>query len=693
MYSMMGPDDAGLLDRCWGAQVSGNSANCTPGFRIGKGHFKNKFCEVCRTEGILVSAACVRRTRPSCKLRNEQHNGFWNHAREGFRFRLVNQTAECSGGTIVVSPRPLPDSDTLEPFEAPWEMGCAGDGGFVRLMVSKGTLVPEVPGHKPGAFGAGRQYRKRPLQDARPFSAMSSAAATTTLYPDPPACTLGPRVPCPVQGTVTLGSTPLLISSASSTLGATSTAGSVSPVSAGHEGSGGHENGAPGHENAGSPPPSASWSPPQAPAAPLPAAPLPIVKMEMPAVVPAADLAPVLAALSAAHQSVAGLLAATHGPHAGAFLPPEQRAALEAQTRVYEAHLEAISGWMMHASRPTAAGAPPHSAPLPSYRPGYNLPPTAPPPAGMPSTSAPADACRWTHRAAPPQPTVGPTGDVTGRAPPPGHDGAASIYPPALDCPFSIPTGRPLCPPAGGYPHIGSYPPGGYPNGGGYLPAADQSCLLGVSSAMSAQPTQLSVDFQPGVAPQGVQRQTMVSPHDGAQGVTKGATVPVAQGELPCPPPHGAAQPTPPCSPPYYDAHPFAAPSPSRPPSRTAGPLPISPPSQPPPSQPSHLPSDSDTDAPPLGCRRCDDLVVPNCTKGRKREQAVGPDIPWASQPRLTTVAVPRQRKAHSAVGPDEPWASQPRSPDDSPLGLAARADLEGMSPWDRTRGLLGRAC
>ena len=128
MFSVMGTSDAGV-ERCWGAQVSGNFQYCTPGFRIGKGHFKNKFCLNCRTEGILVSAACIRRTRPSCKLKNEQHNGFWNYEQHhGFRFRLINQTADCSGGTIVVSPRPLPDSDTLEPSGI---SGC-GDGLHVR---------------------------------------------------------------------------------------------------------------------------------------------------------------------------------------------------------------------------------------------------------------------------------------------------------------------------------------------------------------------------------------------------------------------------------------------------------------------------------------------------------------------------------------------------------------------------------
>jgi len=47
-------------DRCWGAELHYEGPHkCTPGFRPGRGHFKNKFCPNCCSEGVLATTDAI----------------------------------------------------------------------------------------------------------------------------------------------------------------------------------------------------------------------------------------------------------------------------------------------------------------------------------------------------------------------------------------------------------------------------------------------------------------------------------------------------------------------------------------------------------------------------------------------------------------------------------------------------------
>ena len=52
---------------CWGALLKSDTTCCSPGFLVGKGHLKNKFCSVCQ-EGIRVPTSRVRIWTPELKL-------------------------------------------------------------------------------------------------------------------------------------------------------------------------------------------------------------------------------------------------------------------------------------------------------------------------------------------------------------------------------------------------------------------------------------------------------------------------------------------------------------------------------------------------------------------------------------------------------------------------------------------------
>ena len=52
---------------CWSQQIVGPDHDCIPWFVVGAGHFKNKFCERCRTDGIMVAAERVCLATPALK--------------------------------------------------------------------------------------------------------------------------------------------------------------------------------------------------------------------------------------------------------------------------------------------------------------------------------------------------------------------------------------------------------------------------------------------------------------------------------------------------------------------------------------------------------------------------------------------------------------------------------------------------
>ena len=127
---------------CWGAQLTGSSANCTAGFTVGHAHFKNKFCAACRQK-IELPVARLRALTPELgaafSLTYKTTAGFWKEAPPacgGGLMRIVNHTMTCQGPWVIIC------KDTPAPLawaELPQEW--VGDG-CITFRVAKGTLVP-----------------------------------------------------------------------------------------------------------------------------------------------------------------------------------------------------------------------------------------------------------------------------------------------------------------------------------------------------------------------------------------------------------------------------------------------------------------------------------------------------------------------------------------------------------------------
>jgi hypothetical protein len=98
-------DDTSECSACWGAELHGG-ADCPLDFVPGKLHFKNKFCDECRT-CILVPLAHVRALsrEQAVYFVNKRSEGFWNRAPAnlgGGAYRIVNNTAGCVGPWLAI---------------------------------------------------------------------------------------------------------------------------------------------------------------------------------------------------------------------------------------------------------------------------------------------------------------------------------------------------------------------------------------------------------------------------------------------------------------------------------------------------------------------------------------------------------------------------------------------------------------
>ena len=104
-YSLGHEAAAQEVAACWGAQLH-DGAGCTPQFVPGKLHFKNKFCDNCRT-CIFVPLTQVRalsEEQAACVV-NKRSEGFWNHApvsMGGGQYRILNNTAGCIGPWLAL---------------------------------------------------------------------------------------------------------------------------------------------------------------------------------------------------------------------------------------------------------------------------------------------------------------------------------------------------------------------------------------------------------------------------------------------------------------------------------------------------------------------------------------------------------------------------------------------------------------
>ena len=129
---------------CWGAALNGTSQCCSPGFVIGKGHLKKKFCPNCIEHGFFVDARRVRAIDEAShdEFANARGAGLWTtvrtHDQEDHQYRVVNQTHLCRGPRLLVFAGEPPHSSAW----APWAAGDFVVDGFVHLRLGLGTLVP-----------------------------------------------------------------------------------------------------------------------------------------------------------------------------------------------------------------------------------------------------------------------------------------------------------------------------------------------------------------------------------------------------------------------------------------------------------------------------------------------------------------------------------------------------------------------
>ena len=67
--------------QCWGGLLSGSPSSCTHGFTPppNANHFKNKFCQQCKSKGIAVSRDRIRALPPSqTTVTNARGIGLWS---------------------------------------------------------------------------------------------------------------------------------------------------------------------------------------------------------------------------------------------------------------------------------------------------------------------------------------------------------------------------------------------------------------------------------------------------------------------------------------------------------------------------------------------------------------------------------------------------------------------------------------
>lgn len=149
---------------CWGMHLSGDE--CTPGFQVGQGHFKNKFCAHCRQHGFSIAATRVCTVTPALRERFKNTNGrsVWTAGS-----RVVNQTAKCTGPSAIIFKDEVPAELTSEATACPseWVRTHVATGEeCIQFVVSKGTLVPEPP--RVGAVAHAPPRAVEPARAQRP---------------------------------------------------------------------------------------------------------------------------------------------------------------------------------------------------------------------------------------------------------------------------------------------------------------------------------------------------------------------------------------------------------------------------------------------------------------------------------------------------------------------------------------------
>jgi hypothetical protein len=172
-------------DRCWGFDLNGG-IECDAAFRGVGVHLVDKFCSRCRVDGVLVLHNRIRTIPSEChgNFTNSHKEGFWTDStrRDVPRFRLINQTRHCTGPRLVIFESDPPELPLLTPICS--EFGVEpGRPGYIRLWLSKGTLLAERPNwvhlRNPGC-GQDRKRQRKIATHPQAFCPFGGAAAATT---------------------------------------------------------------------------------------------------------------------------------------------------------------------------------------------------------------------------------------------------------------------------------------------------------------------------------------------------------------------------------------------------------------------------------------------------------------------------------------------------------------------------------
>ena len=127
---------------CWGAKVQCVGTEwCSPNFLAGPRHFKTKFCSHCKEE-LAVPAERVRalNERLEAFFVNRHASGLWTELPPhmgGGKYRVINHSKGCVGTHMAIF-EGVPPAMNWPPLPQSW----VSDDGYVRLYLSKGTLIP-----------------------------------------------------------------------------------------------------------------------------------------------------------------------------------------------------------------------------------------------------------------------------------------------------------------------------------------------------------------------------------------------------------------------------------------------------------------------------------------------------------------------------------------------------------------------
>ena len=170
---------------CWGSAVSG--APCTPSFVLGEGHFKNKFCPRCRSDGIDVEVRRLCILTPALGDAFSNSNGRAVYTDDA---RLVNQTIKCSGPRIAIFRLSVPPElqAASGPIPSEWLRHHDSGAAYVHFAVKLGTLVPvaRYAAGLPRAPSATRQEGAAAIVEAtakRPLEGPDASGPSRRCFP------------------------------------------------------------------------------------------------------------------------------------------------------------------------------------------------------------------------------------------------------------------------------------------------------------------------------------------------------------------------------------------------------------------------------------------------------------------------------------------------------------------------------